>query len=140
MEEEISAFLLNHTWELVSCPPGKRIVGYRWIYTMKAHLDGTVDRLKARLVAKGYTQIYGLDFSDTFSPIAKLTSMRILIALAATYQWSISQLDVTNVFLHGDLADKVYIEQPPGFVAQGEFRLVCKLGKSLYSLKQSPHA
>ena len=141
MQEEMSALRCNHTWDLVPCPSGKRPVGCRWVYTVKANPDGTLDRLKARLVAKGYFQIYGVDFSETFSPVAKLSSVRIIISLAATFHWPLYQLDVKNAFLHGDLTDEVYMEQPPGFVAQGESsQLVCKLKKSLYGLKQSPRA
>ena len=85
MEEEMFVLCLNHTWDLVSCPPGKHAVGSRWIYTGKAHPDGIVDCPKARLVAKGYTLIYGLEFFDTFSHVAKLTSVKIHVALTTTF-------------------------------------------------------
>ena len=91
-------------------------------------------------MAKGYAQTYGVDYSDTFSPVAKMTYVRLFISLAATHNWDLHQLDIKNVFLHGDLQEEVYMEQPPGFVAQGEIRKVCRLWKSLYGLKQSPHA
>ena len=88
-------------------------------------------------MAKGYAQTYGVDYSDTFSLVAKMTSVRIFISLAATYHWDLHQLDIKNVFLHGDLQEEVYMEQPPGFVTQGEIGKVCRLRKSLYDLKQS---
>ncbi|RVW41504.1 Retrovirus-related Pol polyprotein from transposon RE2 [Vitis vinifera] len=99
-----------------------------------------VDRLKAHLVAKGYTQIYGCDYGDTFSPVAKIASVRLFLSMAAMCHWSFYQLDIKNVFLYGELLEEVYMEQPPGFVAQRESGLVCKLRHSLYSLKQSPRA
>ena len=107
---------------------------------MKTLPDGTIDRLKARLVAKGYTQIYDLNFSDIFSLVAKMTSVHLFLALATIFHWPLYQLDVKNAFLHGDLTEEVYMEQPPWFVTQGEDGLVCKLKKSLYGLKQSPRA
>ena len=127
MIDEMQALENNGTWELVPLPPGKTTVGCRWVYTVKVGPNGKVDRLKARLVAKGYTQVYGIDYCDTFSPVAKLTTVRLLLAMAATRHWPLHQLDIKNAFLHGDLEEDIYMEQPPGFVAQGEYDLVCKL-------------
>ncbi|RVW45708.1 Retrovirus-related Pol polyprotein from transposon TNT 1-94 [Vitis vinifera] len=115
-------------------------IGCRWVYTVKVGPDGQVDRLKAHLVVKGYTQVYGFDFGDTFSPVAKIAFVRLLLSMVAMRSWPLYQLDIKNAFLHGDLAEEVYMEQPPGFVAQGEFGLVCMLRRSLYGLKQSPRA
>ena len=99
-----------------------------------------MDRLKPHLVAKGYTQIYGSDYYDTFSPIAKMASIRLLFSMDAMRSWLLYQLDIKNEFLYGNLADEVYMEQSPGFVAHGEFGLVCRLRCSLYGVKQSPRA
>jgi len=140
MISEMQALEHNKTWELVPLPSGKKTVGCRWVYAIKVGPNGEVDRLKARLVAKGYTQTYGLDYNDTFSPVAKMTTVRLFLAMAAIRHWPLHQLDTKNAFLHGDLKEKVYMEQPPGFVAQGESGLVCKLRRSLYGLKQSPRA
>ncbi|RVX07439.1 Retrovirus-related Pol polyprotein from transposon RE2 [Vitis vinifera] len=140
MVDEMAALHSNGTWDLVVLPSGKSTVGYRWVYAVKVGPDGQVDRLKARLVAKGYTQVYGSDYGDTFSPVAKIASVRLLLSMAAMCSWPLYQLDIKNVFLHGDLAEEVYMEQPPGFVAQGEFGLVCRLRRSPYGLKQSPRA
>ena len=138
MEEEMRALSLNHTWDLVPQPSGAHIVGCRWVFVIKHNPDGTLDRLKARLVAKGFTQTYGLDYTETFSPVAKLNSVRIIISLAANLDWPLHQLDVKNAFLHGDLSETVYMAQPPGFESKGES--VCHLRKSIYGLKQSPRA
>ena len=138
MSEEMDALYSNDTWELVALPPGKSSVGCHWVYTVKVGPDGQIDRLKTRLVAKGYTQQYGSNNYDTFSPVAKIAFVRLLLSMAVMRSWPIFQLDIKNVFLHGDLVEKVYMEQPSGFVAQGESSLVCKLRRSLYGLKQSP--
>jgi hypothetical protein len=140
MIDEMIALESNQTWELVPLPPGKSVVGCRWVFNVKVGPDGQIDRLKARLVAKGYTQVYGQDYSDTFSPVAKMTSVRLFLAMAAMKRWPLFQLDIKNAFLHGDLEEEIYMEQPPGFVAQRGRSLVCKLQKSLYGLKQSPRA
>ncbi|RVW98238.1 Retrovirus-related Pol polyprotein from transposon RE2 [Vitis vinifera] len=140
MVDEMAALHSNGTWGLVVLPSGKSTVGCRWVYAVKVGPDGQVDRLKARLVAKGYTQVYGSDYGDTFSPVAKIASVRLLLSMAAMCSWPLYQLDIKNAFLHGDLAEEVYMEQPPGFVAQGESGLVCRLRRSLYGLKQSPRA
>ena len=140
MIEEMDALNGNGTWNLVHLPTGKKAIGYRWVFVVKVNPDGLISRLKARLMAKGYAQTYGVDYSDTFSPVAKMTSIRLFISLAATHNWDLHQLDIKNAFLHGDLQEEVYMEQPPGFVAQGEIGKVCRLRKSLYGLKQSPRA
>ena len=121
-------------------PTGKKAIGCRWVFTVKVNPDGSIARLKARLVAKGYAQTYGVDYSDTFSPVAKRTSIQLFISLATTHGWDLHQLDIKNVFIHGDLAEEVYKEQPLGIVAQGEIGRACRLRKSLYGLKESPHA
>ena len=107
---------------------------------MKEGLDGKIDRLKARLVAKGYTQQYDSDYYDTFSSMAKIASVHLLLSMVAMRSWPLFQLDIKIVFLHGDFVEEVYMKQPPGFVTQGESGLVCKLRRSLYGLKQSPQA
>ena len=138
MIDEMQALEHNGTWELVPFPPGKKHVGCQWVYAIKVGANGQIDRLKARLVAKGYTQIYGLDYGDTFSPVAKITSVRLFLAIAVIRHWPLYQLDIKNAFLQGELEEEIYMEQLPGFVAQGESSLVCKLRRSLHGLKQSP--
>ncbi|XP_022638426.1 uncharacterized protein LOC111241946 [Vigna radiata var. radiata] len=139
--DELSALQHNGTWELVPLPYGKSVVGCKWVFAIKVGPDGTIDRLKVHLVAKGYTQIFGLDYGDTFSPVAKMTSIRLFIAMAVLQQWPLYQLDVKNAFLNEDLQEEIYMEQPPGFIAQEESSgLIGRLHRSLYGLKQSPRA
>ena len=134
MIEEMDALTDNGIWDLVRLPAGKKAIGCRWLFTVKVNPDGSIARLKACLVVKGYAQTYGVDYFDTFSLVAKLTSIRLFISMAAIHAWDLHQLDIKNAFLHGDLVEEVYMEQPPGFVAQGEIGKVCRLRKSLYDL------
>ena len=120
---------------MIRLPAGKNAIGCHWVFTVNVNPDGSIAWLKARLVAKGYAQTYGMDYSDTFSLVALLAYVWLFISLATTYNWDFYQLDIKNVFFHGDLQEEVYMEQPPGFVAQGEIGRVCRLQKSLYGLK-----
>ena len=117
MVEEMDALYSNGTWELVVLPLGKSRVGFRWVYIVNVGPNGKIDRLKTRLVAKGYTQQYGSNYYDTFSLVAKIVFIRLLFSMAAMRSWPLFQLDIKNVFLHGDLAEEVYMDQPPGIIA-----------------------
>ena len=138
VNSEIESILSNHTWELVDLPPGNKPLGLKWIFKRKMKDDGTIDKYKARLVVKGFRQKEGLDYFDTYSPVTRITSIRMLIALAAVYGLEIHQMDVKKAFLNGELEEEIYIEQPEGFVVPGKEKKVCKLIKSLYGLKQAP--
>ena len=141
MNEEMKSLEKNETWELVDPPPGKKPVGCRWIYTVKYKADGTIERFKARLVAKGYTQTYGIDYTETFAPVAKINTVRVLLSLATNLDWPLQQFDVKNAFLHGELSEEVYMDLPPGcMIPKKHSHKVCRLKKSLYGLKQSPRA
>ncbi|XP_065859400.1 retrovirus-related Pol polyprotein from transposon RE1 isoform X1 [Euphorbia lathyris] len=136
MQAEIDALDRNGTWEICSLPNDKEEVGARWTFKIKRNGDGSVERYKARLVAKGYTQQNGVDFLETFSPVTKMTTIRMLLALAAINGWFLEQLDINNAFLHGDLQEDIYMELPPG-IETDIINPVCKLKKSLYGLKQA---
>lgn len=119
-------------------PKGKTTVGCKWVFTVKYNSDGSLERYKTRLVAKGFTQTYGIDYLETFAPMAKLNTVRVL-SIAANLDWPLQQLDVKNVFLNGNLEEEVYMDPPPGCDKHFGSK-VCKLKKSLYGLKQSPRA
>ncbi|RVW66926.1 Retrovirus-related Pol polyprotein from transposon RE1 [Vitis vinifera] len=136
--EELDALTKNHTWDLVPLPPGQSVVGCKWIYKIKTRSDGSVERYKARLVAKGFTQEYGIDYEETFAPVARISSVRALLAVAAARQWDLFQMDVKNAFLNGDLSEAVYMQPPPGLSV--ESNKVCHLRRALYGLKQAPRA
>ncbi|KAK8924049.1 hypothetical protein KSP39_PZI019433 [Platanthera zijinensis] len=139
MVEEMAALEKNNTWDLTTLPHGKKTVGCKWVFAVKQNSKGIVERFKARLVVSGYTQTLGIDYQETFAPMAKMNSIRVLLSCAACKGWNLIQLDVKNVFLHGNL-EEVYMSLPPGFISQGSDGKVCKLKKALYGLKQSPRA
>ena len=140
MFEEYDVLVQNGTWELVPSYSSHNIVGCKWIFRTKRHSDGSIDRYKARLVAKGFHQRSGVDYHDTFSPVVKPTTIRLVLSLAVTRGWSLRQLDVNNVFLQGHLSDNVYMSQPSGFIDLDHSTHVCKLQKAIYGLKQAPRA
>ena len=138
MKEEFAALTHNNTWTLVPRPHNRPVIGCKWIYKNKPSSDGTTHKYKAHLVAKGFLQEGGIDYHETFSPVIKTTIVRLLLALAISQGWHIRQLDISNAFLHGDLQEIIYKDQPPGFHNTQFPHHVCQLRKSLYGLKQAP--
>jgi len=138
MVDEMASLHKNEAWDLVELPAGRKPIGSKWVFKKKMNVEGKVEKYKARLVAKGYSQVPGIDFGDIFSPVAKVTSIRLLLSVAAAFDFEIEQMDVKTTFLHGDLEEEIYMKQPEGFMVKGKKELVCRLKKSLYGLKQSP--
>lgn len=135
MNEEYDSLIKNHTWILVNPPNDQKVIDNRWVFKLKSHTDGRIDRFKARLVVRGFTQQYGIDYKETFSPVVKHTSIRAILAIAASKKMRLHQFDVKTAFLDGDLEENVFMKQPIGY-DDGSGK-VCKLVKSLYGLKQA---
>ncbi|KAL3835280.1 hypothetical protein ACJIZ3_003671 [Penstemon smallii] len=137
MKEEMKSLHDNATFELTTLPKGKKALKNKWVYRVKQE-ENALPRYKARLVVKGFSQKKGIDFDETFSPVVKMSSIRIVLGLAASLNLEVEQMDVKTAFLHGDLEEEIYMEQPEGFMVKGKENCVCKLKKSLYGLKQAP--
>ena len=137
MKDEIKSLQKNGTWSLTKLPEGKKALQNKWVYRLKEESDGS-RRYKARLVVKGFQQKHGIDFTEIFSPVVKMTTIRVILSIVAAENLHLEQLDVKTAFLHGDLEEDIYMTQPEGFEVPGKENLVCKLHKSLYGLKQAP--
>ena len=131
-KEEYDNLIEMGTWKLVSLPRDKKPIKCRWRYVIKAN-----GHFKARLVAKGFTQVQGIDYEETFSPVSRYESIRYILAHAALLDWEIEAMDVKTAFLYGELKEEIYMEQPEGFIVKGQEKKVCKLVKSIYGLKQA---
>lgn len=140
MNREIESIEANETWELCELPHGFKTIGVKWVYKTKLNENGEIDKCKARLVAKGYAQKYGIDYTEVFAPVARWDTIRAILAMAAEKSWKIHQLDVKSAFLHGELTETVYVDQPQGYEKKEEAAKVYKLKKALYGLKQAPRA
>ena len=116
MKEEYNSLLANDTWDIVPLSKGKKLVRCKWVYRTKYGPDGKVDKHKAILVAKGFSEVEGIDYTETFAPVSKMNSIHLVISLAASFKWEVHQMDVKSTFLHGDLHAEIYMEQPPGFI------------------------
>ncbi|KAE8734764.1 hypothetical protein F3Y22_tig00000715pilonHSYRG00142 [Hibiscus syriacus] len=137
MQEEIEALYKNNTWDLVLLPQGKNPIGNKWVFKIKRNGDNQVERYRVRLVVKGYAQKEGIDFNEIFSPVVRLTTVRVVLAMCATLNLHLENLDVKTTFLHENLEEEIYMLQPEGFEEKEKKNLVCRLNKSLYGLKQA---
>jgi transposase InsO family protein len=140
MKEELYMIEKNKTWELVDRPQDRKVIGVKWVFRTKLNADGSVNKYKARLVVKGYAQVSGVDFSETFAPVARLDTIRLLLTIAGQKSWKVFQLDVKSAFLNGYLQEEIFVEQPEGFAIKGQEDKVFLLKKALYGLKQAPRA
>ena len=140
MQEEFDALQRNRTWQLVSRPPHANIITGKWVFCHKTRPDGSLERYKARWVVREFRQRAGVDFTDTFAPVVKPGTIRAVLQLAVSRAWPVHQLDISNAFLHGHLAEQVFYEQPTGFIDAEHPDFVCLLSLSLYGLKQAPRA
>ncbi|PKI71448.1 hypothetical protein CRG98_008121 [Punica granatum] len=138
INDEMDSILFNNTWVLVDLPQGSKPIGCKWVFKRKNNQNRGSPTFKARLVAKGFRQNKDLNYFDTYAPVARMTSIRVFMALASIHKLHVHQMDVKTAFLNGDLEEEVYMEQPEGFVLPGNEHKVCKLIKSLYGLKQAP--
>uniref|UniRef100_A0A2N9IVC3 Reverse transcriptase Ty1/copia-type domain-containing protein n=1 Tax=Fagus sylvatica TaxID=28930 RepID=A0A2N9IVC3_FAGSY len=140
MNIEFEALLKNRTWALVPPHPKQNVVGCKWVFQIKRHADGSIERYKARLVAKEFHQQLGIDYDETYSPVIKPTTVRTVLFIPISTSWSVQQIDIQNTFLHGNLSKEVYMIQPLGFQHPQFLNHVCKLQKAIYGLKQKPRA
>jgi len=139
MEQELKSVEQNRTWELVTLPAGHRPITLKWVFKLRKDERGAVIKHKARLVVRGFVQQEGIDYDDSFAPVARMESVRVL-ALAAQEGWPVHHMDMKSAFLNGDLKEEVYVRQPPGFAVAGEEDKVYRLRKALYGLRQAPRA
>nr|KYP72406.1 Retrovirus-related Pol polyprotein from transposon TNT 1-94 [Cajanus cajan] len=140
MNSEFKALISNGTWTLVPYQGQENVIDSKWVFKTKYKADGTVERRKARLVAKGFQQTAGVDFDETFSPVIKASTMRIILAITVHYNWEVRQMDINNAFLNGYLKETIFMHQPEGFTDPNKPHHVCKLIKAIYGLKQAPRA
>jgi hypothetical protein len=140
MTEEYQSIMKNDVWDIVLRPEGKSVVNSKWIYKIKHATDRSVEKYKARFVARGFSLVEGIDYEETFAPVAQYTSIHTIISLAVSMGWKLHQMDVKTAFLNGEIEEEVDIEQPDGFVIHEQKSHVCRLKKALYGLKQAPHA
>ncbi|GJU20809.1 retrovirus-related pol polyprotein from transposon TNT 1-94 [Tanacetum coccineum] len=140
MQEELNQFVANDVWDLVPLPMSQSVIGTKWVFRNKLDENGIVSRNKARLVAQGYNQQEGIDYDETYAPVARLESIRILLAIACANDFKLYQMDVKSAFLNGFINEEVYVAQPPGFIDFQKPNYVYKLKKALYGLKQAPKA
>ena len=140
MQEELKSIVENNTWTLADLPAGKRPIGLKWVFKLKKDETGAIVKHKARLVAKGYVQQQGIDFDEVFAPVARMESVRLLLAIAAHLGWFVHHMDVKSAFLNGELEEEVYVAQPPGFVDDKHPHQVLRLNRALYGLRQAPRA
>jgi hypothetical protein len=138
MQEEYNSLLENQTWDLVPLHSRRELVRCRWVYRAKRTVNGHISRYKARLVAKGFQQVHGIEYDETFTPLAKMDSIRLALEIATSKGSEVHQMDMKNAFLHDDLSQEIYMENPQGFMHDSY--LVCRLKKSLYGLKKALRA